>query len=164
MTKIMAKVKYTNPERPALIDDYAREFFGGGKVFISRTPPKSLAYGAPGECFANCLLAALRSGKYKYCEGIAVMDNEAYLHAWLTDTKERYAYDITWQVRNDAGNVMRVNINALYKGVVISTHAASVLAMTIGIAGVVPNRALSAKVYEWVLKVSKLDKLEKGIR
>src|SRR6185369_7212568 len=94
-------------KNPALLDDYMREFAGKGTIFMPPHDlelPSDLEFGEISECFKNCLLAALRSnGKYLYCEGIGIVDDEAYVHAWLTDANREVAYDLTWKAISKKG-------------------------------------------------------------
>jgi hypothetical protein len=143
---------------PALIDDYQRELYGQGNVFLPAAIPDDLMLGEPGHCFDNCLLAALGSrGKYLYCEGIGILDNEAYVHAWLTDKDRKLAYELTWRAVDDkTGKVVPLIIPAVYKGHVLDIAACRDYVLSTGTAGVVCNRKARPRLYKEVLKASGL--------
>jgi hypothetical protein len=141
---------------PALLDDYMRQMAGRGKVYEGATLPADLEYGIEGQCFKNCLLAALGSdGKYLYCEGIGICLGEAYVHAWLVDKGQRVAYDLTWRVRNEKTG-FEFPAPAMYKGVVLDTEACKRYVMSTGKSGIIPNREARPRLYKRVLKASNL--------
>lgn len=143
----------TMPVHPAQLDDYMRELFGKGKTYLPADLPDDLHYGEPGHCFDNCLLAALRSdGKYRYCEGIGIMFDEAFVHAWLTDGE--HAYDLTWRAVYKDGKTRAAP--AVYKGVELDTEACARMVRSSGYAGIVGNRTMRPGLYKEVLKRSGL--------
>jgi hypothetical protein len=152
----MVKISYSKPSEPALLDDYLRELTGRGKVYLPSELPADLGYGRPGECFSTCLLAALGSnGKYLYCEGIGVLFDEAYAHAWLTDADGEVAYDLTWRVENGVTGKSSA-VPAFYKGVVLDLEACKKMVLSTGRGGIIANRELRPGLFKNVLKRSNI--------
>ena len=73
-----------------------------GKVFEPKICPPFLKRGKVGDCFDCVLINALMFEGFKYVEGVArsPTTGEWLHHAWLTDEKERFAYDVTWKAYN----------------------------------------------------------------
>jgi hypothetical protein len=147
------RVSKSNPSEPAELDDYIREWAGKGKVYLpAGRLPDDLEYGQPGECFATCLLAAIASnGKYRYCEGVGIFMDEAYVHAWLTDGL--FAYDLTWRIELEDRPIA---VSAGYKGHELDLEACRRFVMSSRRGGIVPNRELRPRLYKNVLKASNL--------
>lgn len=99
-------------------------------------------------------MSALGSkGKYLYCEGLAIIQNEAYAHAWLTDATTRtQAYELTWRAIGNRGQNMTVP--AIYKGVILDTQTCWDLARRIKRFGAIPNRHLRPLRFQKILTAS----------
>jgi len=69
-----------------------------GKVYKSKVCPQNIKRGEVGDCFDTCTVNALKT-EYYYVEGMArdPRNGEWILHAWLTDVKDKHAYDPTWR-------------------------------------------------------------------
>lgn len=152
--KVIHHTKKLN--KPAEMDDYIREMANSGSVFMPPNDlklPDDLEFGVIGECFANCLLAALSSnGKYLYCEGIGIVRDEVYVHAWLTDASRTVAYDLTWMAYTR--KMEKVVAPAYYKGHVLDTEACKNFVLSTHTAGIISNRHARPKLYKDVLKAS----------
>lgn len=72
----------------------------GSKVYIPAPLPVEIERGPVGKCFDwSALQAAKLHPKYKYVEGIAEIEGQWGLHAWLSDGIQ--AFDPTWAVYRD---------------------------------------------------------------
>ncbi len=92
------------------------------KLMYSAHLPDDIKRGEIGDCFDHCVIQAMVSkGKYRYVEGVALIDGKWIYHAWLTDEKGFHAFDPTWRAQNDAGEIKNIPLNSIhYLGVVMN--------------------------------------------
>lgn len=94
-----------------------------GKQYYSAILPKEIVRGKVGDCFDYCLAIAVILPKYRYVEGIAMVNvgtpTAGFIHhAWLTDEEGLVAYDPTWRADREG---IEMPMPAHYIGVLMHT-------------------------------------------
>lgn len=75
-----------------------------GLAFELKSLPLDVTISKRKQCFSNCYERAISSGKYAYCEGVALVEPgfPPISHAWLLDLTDGRAFDPTWRTPGEA--------------------------------------------------------------
>ncbi len=127
-----------------------------GKHFYGSILPKEIPRGEIGDCFDHCLAIAKTFSKYKYVEGLALVNKKWIYHAWLTEEgQEQLALDPTWYAVNKQGE--RVPLEMIqYIGVKMDTELVMEFVLKTGYKAVLKNyyrdKELAQKIYDVGMK------------
>lgn len=124
-----------------------------GKPFESRLLPRTMKHGQISKCFDHTFIIALKSnGQYKYVEGFATDPENPdhwFVHAWLTDAGERFAYDTTWRCYDDAG--LEFPVPSTYVGIVMDINLVAQFVKQTGYQSVLMNRHRAPELWAQIV-------------
>lgn len=111
-------------EKPEINEFRKKAIHEKGKRYHPAVLPDEIMRGKVGDCFDWCLAIAKVLPKYRYVEGIAMVNvgtptADWIHHAWLTDEEGVLAYDPTWRAEKKDGTI--VPLPAVYIGVLMDT-------------------------------------------
>lgn len=123
-----------------------------GKKYEACPVPAGLIRGEVGSCYDTCLMACLLHPHLRYVEGLArnPLTGEWILHAWVTDSENKLAFDLTWKAINNETN-QEVFIPTDYIGVKMDTKKVIEFVKKTEYKGILANRGKDPELVREIL-------------